>query len=195
MEETVFKLSDILTAGFAGSIITLIIKAIIDAILAGRVHKRELSKEIFKRKTDAAEKAMSWYQESIDNYTLTQQACDAFGGNVDEFTVGKLTILLNRLSSLFNDSPTRLNTIYLYYDFSNIENKYKAYDSFQRINEILNNVAKYDKESYLVEKGSDEWNTLYKDTVAQLHQLSQEIEIQRTVIIEIQKILRNEYKR
>lgn len=40
MEDNVFQLSDLITASFIGSLVTLIIKATSDAIMAGRLHRR-----------------------------------------------------------------------------------------------------------------------------------------------------------
>ena len=46
-----------------GSTITLLITAVIDYFKEKHLSKLEKQKLVFQRKTDAAEKAMSWYQK------------------------------------------------------------------------------------------------------------------------------------
>lgn len=137
---------------------------------------------------------MSWYQETLDNYTLLQQACNAFGGDLDEFAFKKFNLLLSKSSNLFEGASTRLNIVYLYFDFSKIENKYGVYKSNQKMNSIIEELARLDYALYQVEKDSSEWKSLYKQAIEKIKELSLEFEVQRKAIIEIQMQLRNEYK-
>ena len=59
-------MGQIITAGLIGSLITIIIQAVINALSERIKYKRELRALVFKRKTEIVEKAMSWYQESLD---------------------------------------------------------------------------------------------------------------------------------
>lgn len=49
-------------AGVIGSVITLLITAIIDYYKERYMYNMEMRKMVFQRQTDAAEKAMSWFQ-------------------------------------------------------------------------------------------------------------------------------------
>ena len=57
-----------ITAGLIGSLVTIIIQAIINAISDRVKHNRELRTMVFQRKLEVVEKAMSWYQETLDMY-------------------------------------------------------------------------------------------------------------------------------
>ena len=59
-----------ITAGLIGSLVTIIIQAIINAISDRVKHKRELRTMVFQRKLEVVEKAMSWYQETLDMYYM-----------------------------------------------------------------------------------------------------------------------------
>lgn len=54
-------------AGVIGSAITLLLTAIFDYLKERYQAKIEIQKIIFQRKTDAAENAISWLQESMDD--------------------------------------------------------------------------------------------------------------------------------
>ena len=49
-----------ITAGLIGSLVTIIIQAIINAISDRVKHNRELRTMVFQRKLEVVEKAMSW---------------------------------------------------------------------------------------------------------------------------------------
>lgn len=50
-----------ITAGLIGSLVTIVIQAITNAISERVKHKRELCSLVFQRKLEVVEKAMSWY--------------------------------------------------------------------------------------------------------------------------------------
>ena len=83
------SITDIITGGLVGSIITLIIKSIIDACSSHIAYKRELRKQVFHRKTDVVERAMAWYQEAVDMYSLFQMAIQKYDGSSNPVTVEK----------------------------------------------------------------------------------------------------------
>lgn len=182
----------IITAGLVGSLITLIIKALLDALTETKRYRRELRKQVFLRKTNAVEIAMSWYQEALDNYSMLQQACESFGQGIDNFALYRLQSSALKADKLFNESSTRLNSIYLYYDFSDIESKHNTYRSMQYINYGITEIAKFDH----VAKTSteDEFNKLYKSAISIFCEMAKAIEDQKLSIIEIQNKLREEYK-
>lgn len=61
-----------ITAGLIGSLVTIVIQAITNAISERVKHKRELRSLVFQRKLEVVEKAMSWYQETLDMYYMLQ---------------------------------------------------------------------------------------------------------------------------
>lgn len=59
------NISELISAGVIGSVITLVIKTIIDMMNSRNQYKRELKQQVFQRKTDAVKKAISWYQKKF----------------------------------------------------------------------------------------------------------------------------------
>ena len=57
-------------AGAIGSAITLLLTALLDYLKERYRAKIEIQKLVFQRRTDAVEKAISWYQEAIDCYRM-----------------------------------------------------------------------------------------------------------------------------
>ncbi len=127
--------------GLGSSLITLIVTKIIDYRHEKKRFKRELFKLVFERKTNVVEKAMSWYQEAIDNYFLLQMSCDAYKEGLEEYAFARLIIASQQSDKLFKEASIRLNPIYLYYDFSKIENKNKSMESLDLINSSMNKIA------------------------------------------------------
>ncbi len=84
-------MESLITASLLGSIITIIIKSVIDLCSERTKYKRELRKLIFERKTDAVEKAMSWYQEAIDAYSMMQMAFNEIVNGSTQFALSKLS--------------------------------------------------------------------------------------------------------
>lgn len=107
-----------ITAGLIGSLLTIIIQAVINAISALFQHKRELRSMVFQRKLEVVEKAMSWYQETLDMYYMLQTALKEYDKNCNLITVQKIQDACMKSNKLFQETESRLNSIYLYYDFS-----------------------------------------------------------------------------
>lgn len=127
--------------GLGSSLITLIVTKIIDYRHEKKRFKRELFKLVFERKTNVVEKAMSWYQEAIDNYFLLQMSCDAYKEGLEDYAFARLIIASQQSDKLYKDAPVRLNPIYLYYNFSKIEKKNKSMESLDLINCSMNKIA------------------------------------------------------
>ena len=106
--------------GLGSSLITLIITKIIDTCQEKKKFERELFKLIFERKTSVVENAMSWYQEALDNYRMLQMSCTAFQEGRENYAMARLYIACQHSDKLFKEAPSRLNPIYLYYDFSKV---------------------------------------------------------------------------
>lgn len=131
------NITDVITGGFVGSVFTLIIKAIIDACCSHIAYKRELRKQVFQRKTDAVERAMSWYQEALDMYTLLQAAIKEYDGTANPVTIEKIQYSGIRLDKLLQETSIRLNPVYLYYDFTDILQRFHIMESAKIINEAF----------------------------------------------------------
>lgn len=78
-------------SGIIGSVITLICTAIIDLFKEKYKSNVELKKMVFQRQTDAAEKAMSWLQESLDCFRMLQFACAEINENLNPLAFRKLS--------------------------------------------------------------------------------------------------------
>ncbi len=186
-------------AALLSSIITIGIKAIIDACNESKKYKRELRKMVFQRKTDAVERAMSWYQEAIDCYMMLQVACDEVNQSYNLATWSKLSTATAQANRLYQETNSRLNQIYLYYNFSDIENKHHVVDSAQYMNYALTEISKYYQQaSDLKLNGatddSDEIRKLQIKAISLFRELSKALDDQISSIVEIQNKLRDDYK-
>ena len=110
----------IVTSGLFGSVITFIIQAIVNARINSINHTRKIEILVFQRKTEVVEQAISWYQEAIDTYMMFQMALRTYDKNCNPITMEKIHMSSLRSLKLYNESSTRLNPIYLYYDFKDI---------------------------------------------------------------------------
>ena len=185
-----------ITAALIGSLITIIIQAVINAISDKVKHKRELRSLVFQRKLDVVEKAISWCQDSSDMHCLLQMALREYDADWNIMTMQKMQVAFDRLNKLSQDAVNRLNAIYLYYDFSDIEAKYKSCEVTYSMNRLLTLIAGVsDKISEINQANFNE--QLYKDLqderVNYVHQLADVVDCQIRVIDEIKQKLRKEY--
>ena len=189
----------IIIAGLVGSIITLILKWITELITESKRNKRELRKMVFQRKTDTVEKAMGWYQEAIDCWSMMQLACDEINEKYNSAVWAKFISSATKANKLYSESSSRLNPLYLYYTFTDIEQKYNASKSQQYINDILTKIGKYDEEARNVRLAgatdeSTEIKELQNQAIILFKELSKAIDNQIYVIVDIQNRLRDEYR-
>ena len=85
-------MGEFITIGaLVGSLITIIIQAVINAISERVKHKRELQALVFQRKLEIVEKAMSWYQETLDMYVMLQAALKEYDKECSPITAQKNT--------------------------------------------------------------------------------------------------------
>ena len=186
-----------ITAGLLGSLATIIIQALINAIFEKNKHKRELRFLVFQRKLEVVERAMSWYQEAYDTYYMLQTALKEYDKDSNPITVQKINAACIKMNKLFQETESRLNSIYLYYDFSDIENKYHARESINIINKLFTLVAEISQkittaESY--EFAEQLRVALHEQRVQAAHILADAIDNQAYMIAEIGQRLRKEYK-
>lgn len=186
-----------ITAGLIGSLITIIVQAIINAISEKARHKRELRSLVFQRKLEVVEKAMSWCQATLDMYYMLQTALKEYDKDCNPVTVQKIQVACMKSNELFQETENRLNAIYLYYDFSDIEKKYHGKESMDHINKLLTFVAKIGHKIATIEPSEFAEQlcmALHEQRVEASHMLADAIDNRVYIIIEIGQRLRNEYK-
>ncbi len=151
---------------------------------------------IFKRKTDVVEKAIAWYQEALDTYNMMQITIKGIDTS-NQTTWLALQKLIMKCNNLFEESVSRLNPLYLYYDFQEIERKFHATESLSDINDKLVEIQEIgEKISKLDSKNNQiEYEMLQKEEALAFNDYSKLIENQKNIIISIQKQLREEYKK
>ena len=140
---------------------------------------------------------MSWYQEALDCYSMLQVACDEIDESGNPITLTKLHTSASKANKLFKESETRLNQIYLYYDFSEIETKFNGYNSMQAINYGISELGKLEQQAYHFNKSDnpDEFDNLQQSAITIFREMSKALDTQKCIIIAIQKQLRSEYKK
>lgn len=188
-----------IVAGIIGSAITLLITAVIDYFKEKYRSKLEKDKLVFQRKTDAAEKAMSWYQESADCLIMMQTACSDIGATYNPIIWTKLMQSANQASQLYKETSLRLNPLYLYFDFRKIEEKYQIFVSAQFVNNTLVKIGIYEEQSkQLKQLGKDDNSKDIQDIknniIYLIHELSKALKNQIESITAIQEELRKQYK-
>ena len=192
------NITDIITGGFIGSIITLIIKSVLDRWSARIAYQRELRKQVFQRKTEVVEKAMSWYQETVDMYSLFQMAIKEYDGSANPVTVEKIQYVGNQAFRLFQETSTKLNPIYLYYDFTDIEARYNVAKSANVINDAFVLIGEI--QQYLApipitnEKELETRNRWFNHLKETLDIAASAMNNQKFAIVEMQQRLREEYQ-
>lgn len=186
----------ILTAGLVGSILTLIVQAIINACTNRVNHKRTIQTLVFQNKLEIVEKAMSWYQEAIDTYYMLQMALKTFGNESIELSMIRVQTSTAKLLKLFEESSSRLNPIYLYYDFSDIENKYNTKECNLQINRLCSEIADINYKVYNENSTNStvQPNEATKEQmIKNFNKLADLFDKQIAMITEIQGILRREF--
>lgn len=180
--------------GLGCSLITLFITKIIDIFQEKNRFKRELFKLVFERKTNTVEDAMSWYQEALDVYRLLQMSCNAYQEGLEDYAFARLIIACQLSDKVFKESSIRLNPIYLYYDFSKVEQKNKAPEALEYMNDSMNKIAALVAKIQSSEIDSEISKSSRSKLKELLLSLSDSFNNQINTIIEIQNILRNDYK-
>lgn len=191
-------ITDIITGGLIGSIVTLILRSLIDRWNANTLHKQELRKQVFQRKTDVVERAMSWYQEAVDMYSLFQMAIQEYDGSANPVTIEKIQYANIRLNALLQETSTKLNPIYLYYDFTDIEAKYNVAKSAHVINNafvLIGEIQQYiEPRPTTNEKELDIRKLWFNQLKQNLDIAASAMDNQKFAIVEMQQRLRTEYQ-
>lgn len=190
---------NLVISGVIGSVITLLLTAIIDYLKERFRSKMEMKRMVFHRQTDAAERAMSWYQEGIDSLTMLKMACDEVELDYNSATWMKFVTSSNKMNKLYNSKDTELNPIYLYFDFSMIEEKNNSLKSMMYINYALTEIGKFEQQILNLKRegvsdDSNEIVEIYKKAIFLLKEMSKAIDDQINSMVESQFKLRKYYK-
>ena len=142
---------------------------------------------------------MSWYQEAFDMYSLYQIAISEYDGSLNPVTLTKLQYVSVQMIKLLQETSVKLNPIYLYYDFTDINLKYRVAESSQITNKAF--ILAGQIQQHLVsdkvidadeQKAREQWFWGLKQT---LDIAASAMENQKAAIVESQQRLRNEYKK
>ena len=191
---------NLIIAGVIGSTITLLLTAIFDFLKEKYRAKIEMKKLVFQRKTDAVERAISWYQEAIDCYRMMQTACDTMEEKYNPTTYSRLLASFVQAGRLYENTSKTLNHIYLYYDFSDIERKCNIQSSWEYINFAIKELGSLDQlvlelRNQGLSDESNEVKALRAKALDILKKFSKAIDVQIAIIAEIMNKLRDDYKK
>ena len=188
-------IGSIITAGLVGSIITIIVQTLLNNWMEKIKNEREIRKLVFQRKTEIVEKAMLCYQNAIDAYLTLQTGLKGSNKDVvNPIAVGNIQTAIDGLNKL---SYNNENRIYLYYDFSDIVNKYHGRESMDIINKLFLLVGEINQKITSVEPSEFSkqlCEALHEKKIETFHILAEAINNQICILTEIETRLRNEYK-
>lgn len=177
-----------ITAGLVGSLLTFIFQALINELSDRVKYSRDLRKQIFTRKLEVVENAITWYQEALDNYYILQTSLREYDKDSNPAAVLKLTTSCEKSATLFEQTSTRLNALYLYYDFSDIEKKYHSRESMECMNQSVTIIAKINNELLNItpsEVAQQRIEELLEQRELAAHKLADTIDNQVFTIVEI----------
>lgn len=189
---------NLVISGVIGSVITLLLTAIIDYLKERFRSKMEMKRMVFQRQTDAAERAMSWYQEGIDSLRMLKMACDEVELDYNSATWMKFVTSSNKMNKLYDSADAELNPIYLYFDFSMIEEKNNSLKSMMYINYALTEIGKFEQQILNLKRegvsdDSNEIVEIYKSAIWLLKEISKAIDNQINSMTECQSELKKYY--
>lgn len=157
-----------------------------------------LKSKVFERKTEVVERAMSWLQESCDTYLMLQMSLRAYDEKRNPYHCNGILSSVSKSDKLFRESEFRLNSLYLYYDFSDIEEKYHGRESIRIIHKLISMASEITQ----IETGIQDVelirsrfaNTLNNERIASFRLCADALDSQISICTEIMQRLRNEYK-
>ncbi len=142
---------------------------------------------------------MSWYQEVVDMYSLYQMAIQEYDGSANPIVVEKIQYASTQLNRLLQETPSKLNAIYLYYDFTDIKAKYGVAKSAQIINEAFVLVSQIQQYLLPTPAINEHELEIRKQWFSQLKQTldiaASAMDNQKFAIVKIQQRLRTEYQK
>jgi hypothetical protein len=153
---------------------------------------------VFQEKMQTDKIAMSWYQEALDNYVLLQGALRECSDGPSPVSFQKLCHAIEVSNSLMKSKETKLNPVYVFDSFYDLEEKYKAVESAQIMNECYVAMGKmnlqYDE--MLTGCASElELNALKEKYLSTCRMIADAIDSQICLIAEIQNRIRAGYQK
>lgn len=191
---------NMIISGVIGSTITLLLTAVIDYLKDKHRDQMELKRLVFQRKTDAAEKAVSWLQECIDCYRMMQMACNEINEEYNPVVWERLIRTSAQASKLYEETRISLNPIYLHYDFCEIENKNHVMESGKYINYAITEIGRLDQRAQKmrsegVAEDNEELQDLKNKAIQLFRNLSKSLDNQLNSMSEMIVFLRKEYQK
>lgn len=179
--------------GVGASMITSLVNKCFDYHLEKRRFDRSLIKVIFEHKIQVVDQAMRWCQEALDCFRLLKMGCEAFDAGKEEFAIARISIAAQQSDKLFKEASSRLYSVFLYYDFSEIEKQHNVQQSVEDMNGVMNSIASVIGKCKSAEVNSEDYN-LYKSELKILFlSLSAALDNQIKSISHIQSILRKDF--
>lgn len=188
----------VIKSGFIGAVFALLLAVLMDYLKERFRSKMEMKRMVFQRQTDAAERAMSWYQEGIDSLRMLKMACDEVELDYNSATWMKFVTSSNKMNKLYDSAGAELNPIYLYFDFSMIEEKNNSLKSMMYINYALTEIGKFEQQILNLKRegvsdDSNEIVEIYKSAIWLLKEMSKAIDNQINSMTECQSELKKYY--
>ena len=179
--------------GVGASMITSLVNKCFDYHLEKRRFDRSLIKVIFEHKIQVVDQAMRWCQEALDCFRLLKMGCEAFDAGKEEFAIARISIAAQQSDKLFKEASSRFYSVFLYYDFSEIEKQHNVQQSVEDMNGVMNSIASVIGKCKSAEVNSEDYN-LYKSELKNLFlSLSAALDNQIKSISHIQSILRKDF--
>ena len=186
------------TGALLGSIVTLLLKWGADSISETVKHKRGIRMLVFQEKMQTDKIAMSWYQEALDNYVLLQGALRECSDGPSPVSFQKLCHAIEVSNSLMKSKETKLTPVYVFDSFYDLEEKFKAVESAQIMNECYVAMGKMNLQYDEMLTGSAselELNALKEKYLSTCRMIADAIDSQICLIAEIQNRIRAGYQK
>lgn len=122
------------TGALLGSIVTLFLKWFVGLISDGLKHEREKCLVVFQEKLQVDKTAMSWLQEDRDAFIILQSALRTCDTKPNPVNYQNFIYAFEVSNSLMKSKEEKLNPIYTFQSFEDLEKKYNALDAARVIN-------------------------------------------------------------
>lgn len=122
------------TGALLGSIVTLLLKWFVGLISDGLKHEREKCMVVFQEKLQVDKTAMAWLQEDLDAFIILQSALRTCDTKPNPVNYQNFIHAFEVSCSLMKSKEEKLNPIYTFQSFEDLEKKYNALDAARVIN-------------------------------------------------------------
>jgi hypothetical protein len=122
------------TGALLGSIVTLLLKWFVGLISDGLKHEREKCLVVFQEKLQVDKTAMAWLQEDLDAFIILQSALRTCDTKPNPVNYQNFIHAFEVSCSLMKSKKEKLNPIYTFQSFEDLEKKYNALDAARVIN-------------------------------------------------------------